>query len=69
MVNRIMDAMKIHNQVSGDEGLQELEKIAVSIEEKVYIAATSQSAYLREISLKMLAVENRSQNPMACIDP
>ncbi|KAL4567245.1 hypothetical protein LXL04_022822 [Taraxacum kok-saghyz] len=43
MVNRIMDALKSHVQVSGYEGRQEVEKIAVSFEENVYVAATSQN--------------------------
>ena len=32
----------MHLQVSGDEGLQELRKVAVSFEEKIYATATSQ---------------------------
>lgn len=49
---------------SGQEGLQELKKIAVRFEEKIYSAATSQSDYLRKISLKMLTMETKSQSPM-----
>ncbi|KAI3690510.1 hypothetical protein L2E82_48572 [Cichorium intybus] len=64
MVNRIMDAMKIHNQVSGDEGLQKLVKIAVSFEDKIFIAATSESDYMRKICFKILTIETRSQNPI-----
>ncbi|KAI3505707.1 hypothetical protein L1887_27894 [Cichorium endivia] len=59
-----MDAMKIHNQVSGYEGFQELKKIAMSIEKKVHIAATSQSDYMRKICFKILTIETRSQNPV-----
>ncbi|KAI3505706.1 hypothetical protein L1887_27891 [Cichorium endivia] len=64
MVNKIMDAMKIPNQVSGYEGLHELKKIAMSIEEKVFIAATSESDYTRKICFKILTIETRPQNPM-----
>ncbi|KAI5593552.1 hypothetical protein BDE02_03G021300 [Populus trichocarpa] len=48
-----MEILKRHLPFSGQEGLQELKKIAVRFEEKVYTAATSQSDYLRKISLKM----------------
>ncbi|KAK9065588.1 hypothetical protein SSX86_014989 [Deinandra increscens subsp. villosa] len=65
IVNKIMDTLKRHLPFSGNEGLQELKKIAVRFEEKIYTAATSQSDYLRKISLKMLSMENRSQNPMS----
>ncbi|KAD6453822.1 hypothetical protein E3N88_08528 [Mikania micrantha] len=65
IVNKIMDILKRHLPLSGNEGLQELNKIAVRFEEKIYTSATSQSDYLRKISLKMLAMENRSQNPMS----
>ncbi|KAF8006482.1 hypothetical protein BT93_K0701 [Corymbia citriodora subsp. variegata] len=62
IVNKIMETLKRHLPVSGPEGLQELKKIAVRIEEKIYTAATSQSDYLRKISLKMLTMETKSQN-------
>lgn len=65
IVNKIMETLKRHLPFSGQEGLQELEKIAVRFEEKIYTAATSQSDYLRKISLKMLTMETKSQNPMA----
>ncbi|KAH8520777.1 hypothetical protein H0E87_001996 [Populus deltoides] len=62
IVNKIMETLKRHLPCSGQEGLQELKKIAVRFEEKIYTAATSQSDYLRKISLKMLAMENKSQS-------
>ncbi|KAL8264109.1 hypothetical protein R6Q59_022239 [Mikania micrantha] len=65
IVNKIMETLKRHLPFSGHEGLQELKKIAVRFEEKIYTAATSQSDYLRKISLKMLTMETRSQNPMS----
>ncbi|XP_059653684.1 mediator of RNA polymerase II transcription subunit 15a-like [Cornus florida] len=65
IVNKIMETLKRHLPFSGQEGLQELKKIAVRFEEKIYTAATSQSDYLRKISLKMLTMENKSQNTMA----
>ncbi|KAL3516396.1 hypothetical protein ACH5RR_023298 [Cinchona calisaya] len=65
IVNKIMETLKRHLPFSGQEGLQELKKIAVRFEEKIYAAATSQSDYLRKISLKMLTMETKSQNSMA----
>ncbi|GMP41031.1 hypothetical protein CsSME_00011272 [Camellia sinensis var. sinensis] len=65
IVNKIMDTLKRHLPFSGQEGLQELKKIAVRFEEKIYTAATSQSDYLRKISLKMLTMENKSQNTIS----
>ncbi|XP_062012017.1 mediator of RNA polymerase II transcription subunit 15a isoform X2 [Rosa rugosa] len=64
IVNKIMDTLKRHLPFSGQEGLHELKKIAVRFEEKIYTAATSQSDYLRKISLKMLTMETKSQNPI-----
>ncbi|GER32927.1 transcription cofactor [Striga asiatica] len=65
IVNKIMETLKRHLPFSGQEGLQELKKIAVRFEEKIYTAAISQQDYLRKISLKMLTMETKSQNPMA----
>ncbi|XP_048140062.1 mediator of RNA polymerase II transcription subunit 15a isoform X3 [Rhodamnia argentea] len=65
IVNKIMETLKRHLPVSGPEGLQELRKIAVRFEEKIYTAATSQSDYLRKISLKMLTMETKSAIPNA----
>ncbi|KZV47311.1 mediator of RNA polymerase II transcription subunit 15a [Dorcoceras hygrometricum] len=64
IVNKIMETLKSHLPFSGQEGLQELKKIAVRFEEKIFTAATNQSDYLRKISLKMLTMEAKSQNPM-----
>ncbi|KAG6588789.1 Mediator of RNA polymerase II transcription subunit 15a [Cucurbita argyrosperma subsp. argyrosperma] len=60
IVNSIIETLKRHIPVSGPEGLNELRKIAVRFEEKVYNAATSQSDYLRKISLRMLTMETKS---------
>ncbi|RHN76561.1 putative coactivator CBP, KIX domain-containing protein [Medicago truncatula] len=65
IVNKIMDTLKRHLPVSGQEGLHELWKIAQRFEEKIYTAATSQSDYLRKISLKMLTMETKSQGTIA----
>ncbi|AES67537.2 receptor Serine/Threonine kinase [Medicago truncatula] len=65
IVNKIMDTLKRHLPVSGQEGLHELRKIAQKFEDKIYTAATSQSDYLRKISLKMLTMETKSQGTIA----
>ncbi|MBA0577361.1 hypothetical protein Golob_006901, partial [Gossypium lobatum] len=62
IINKIMDTLKRHLPFSGQDGLNELRKIAVRFEEKIFTAATSQSDYLKRISLKMLTMENKSQN-------
>ncbi|KAJ7951949.1 mediator of RNA polymerase II transcription subunit 15a-like [Quillaja saponaria] len=67
IVNKIMETLKKHLPVSGQEGLHELKKIAERFEEKIYTAATSQSDYLRKISLKMLTMETKSQTTMASL--
>lgn len=59
--NKIIEASERYLPTTGHKGLQELKKIAVQFEEKVYTAATSQSDYLRKISLEMQTLE-RSQN-------
>ncbi|KAM7268228.1 hypothetical protein ACFE04_010394 [Oxalis oulophora] len=61
IVNKIMETLKRHTPFSGQEGLNELRKVAVRFEEKIYTAATSQSDYLRKICLKMLMLETKSQ--------
>ncbi|KAG6665425.1 hypothetical protein CIPAW_02G160100 [Carya illinoinensis] len=65
IVSKILDALKRHLPVSGQEGLHELRKIAVRFEEKIFTAATSQGDYLRKISLRMPTMETKSQNPLA----
>ncbi|XP_078182854.1 uncharacterized protein LOC144576357 isoform X2 [Carex rostrata] len=61
IVNKIMNTLKRHLPVPVPEGINELQKIAVRFEEKIYSAATSQPDYLRKISLKMLSMENKGQ--------
>ncbi|XP_043717567.1 mediator of RNA polymerase II transcription subunit 15a-like [Telopea speciosissima] len=63
ILNKIMETLKRNRPISGPEGLEELRKIAVRFEAGVYSAAASQTDYLRKISLKMLAVETKSQTP------
>ncbi|KAK4720733.1 hypothetical protein R3W88_010966 [Solanum pinnatisectum] len=44
IVNKILETLKRHLPFSGQEGVQELKKIAVRFEEKIYSAATSQDS-------------------------
>ncbi|CAL9108334.1 unnamed protein product [Musa textilis] len=68
IVNKIMESLKRHLTISVPEGLNELQKIAIQFEEKIYTAASNQSDYLRRISLKLLSMENNSQHS-ASINP
>ncbi|CBI38377.3 unnamed protein product, partial [Vitis vinifera] len=61
-LEKSMDTLKRHLPIFGPEGLHELRKIVERFEEKIYSAATSQSDYLRKISLKMLTMETKSFN-------
>uniref|UniRef100_A0A7N0UHC6 Mediator complex subunit 15 KIX domain-containing protein n=1 Tax=Kalanchoe fedtschenkoi TaxID=63787 RepID=A0A7N0UHC6_KALFE len=63
IVNKIMDILKQKLPFSGHEGLLQMKNIAVRFEEKIFSSATSQTDYLRKISLKMLTMEAKSQNP------
>eukprot|EP00249_Psilotum_nudum_P033956 c52057_g1_i1 orf=2-247(-) len=62
IVKRIMETLQRHMPVSGQEGMNELQKIAWRFEEKIFQAATDQHDYLRRISLKMLSLETRPPN-------
>ncbi|KAF6175348.1 hypothetical protein GIB67_021853 [Kingdonia uniflora] len=64
IVNKIIESLKKHLPVSGHEGMQELMKIAERFEERIYTSGTttSQSDYLRKISMKMLTMETKTQN-------
>ncbi|XP_064934657.1 mediator of RNA polymerase II transcription subunit 15a-like isoform X1 [Musa acuminata AAA Group] len=68
IVNKIMETLKRHLPISVPEGINELQKIAIRFEEKIYTAASNQPDYLRKISLKMLSMENKSQHS-ASINP
>ncbi|KAL6989757.1 hypothetical protein U1Q18_015508 [Sarracenia purpurea var. burkii] len=66
IVNKILETFKKHLPFSGQEGLQEVKKIALRFEENIYTSATSQSDYLRKISLKILTME--TPDTVAAID-
>ncbi|KAJ0601915.1 putative coactivator CBP, KIX domain superfamily, mediator complex subunit 15, KIX [Helianthus annuus] len=65
IVNKLLDTVKRHPPFPGHEGQQELTKIAERIEEEIYSVATTQSDYLRKISLKMLIMVNTLHNPIS----
>ncbi|KAH9317438.1 hypothetical protein KI387_019207, partial [Taxus chinensis] len=70
IVNKIMDTLQRHMPVTGLDGMNELRKIALRFEEKIYAAAVDQQDYLRKISLKMLSLRNhvsRDGNPLAAV--
>ncbi|XP_076959346.1 mediator of RNA polymerase II transcription subunit 15a-like [Bidens hawaiensis] len=65
IVIKIMDYLKKHVQFSGQEKLHELKDIALSIEDKIYTAATNHDDYMRKISTKLLNMQNRFANHMS----
>ncbi|XP_050156703.1 mediator of RNA polymerase II transcription subunit 15a-like [Malus sylvestris] len=71
IIAKITDTLKRHLPFSGLEGSREVEMIAVRFEQKIYAIASSQSYYLRKISLKMLALETKSrpQCPQHPLEP
>ena len=58
-----LETKKRQLSVSGQESLDVLREIAKVFEEMIY-TSTSRSDYLRKISLKMLTMELKSQNPI-----
>ncbi|KAL1561875.1 mediator of RNA polymerase II transcription subunit 15a-like isoform X2 [Salvia divinorum] len=67
IVNKIVETLKRHIPFSGLNGALEIERMAARFEEMIHSVATSQSDYLRKISLKMLTIQMRSQNHIALL--
>ncbi|KAK2633337.1 hypothetical protein Ddye_032500 [Dipteronia dyeriana] len=61
IVNKIMATLERCLPYSGPEGFNELRRIAMGFEDKIFSSATSQSDYLRKLSLKMLTMESKNQ--------
>ncbi|XP_047072600.1 mediator of RNA polymerase II transcription subunit 15a-like [Lolium rigidum] len=61
IANRILKALLKCLPVETSQAVDELLKISVRFEEKIYTAATSQPDYMRKISLKMLGMEMKTQ--------
>ncbi|VYS46210.1 unnamed protein product [Arabidopsis thaliana] len=62
IVNKIMETQLKQLTFIRPEGTNELRKIAVRFEEKLFNNASNQTEYLRQICMKMLAMETKSQN-------
>ncbi|XP_042066140.1 mediator of RNA polymerase II transcription subunit 15a-like isoform X2 [Salvia splendens] len=67
VVNKIVETLKRHIPFSGLDEALEIERMAARFEEMTHSVATSQSDYLRKISLKILTIQTRSQNPIALL--
>ncbi|KAM7251084.1 hypothetical protein ACFE04_022967 [Oxalis oulophora] len=61
IVNKIIVTLKEHQPFSGQAEPNALREVVVRFEEKIYAAATSQSNYLWQISLKMLLMDMKNQ--------
>ncbi|KAL1221040.1 Mediator of RNA polymerase II transcription subunit 15a [Cardamine amara subsp. amara] len=61
-INQLMETLKKHVPYSGQEGIEELRRIAVSFEEMIFNTAINQTDYLRKISLEMLSIETTVRN-------
>ncbi|XP_026447212.1 mediator of RNA polymerase II transcription subunit 15a-like isoform X1 [Papaver somniferum] len=61
IVTKILETLERQVPISGPDVLVELNKVAVRLEDTIFTIATSQTDYLRKISLKMLAMETKSQ--------
>lgn len=60
MVDKIMDTLLRHMPRTGLDGTNELRKIAVRFEDKIFKVTGNQQEYLRKISFKMRALEPRA---------
>ncbi|KAI3900718.1 hypothetical protein MKW92_003352 [Papaver armeniacum] len=61
IVTKILETLERQVPISGPDVLVELNKVAVRLEDTIFTIAASQTDYLRKISLKMLAMETKSQ--------
>ncbi|ESQ35232.1 hypothetical protein EUTSA_v10008460mg [Eutrema salsugineum] len=62
IINKIWETLKKHIPFSKPEGDNELRRISIRFEEKIYSGAVDKNDYLRKISMKMLSMEAKSQN-------
>ncbi|KAJ0593879.1 putative coactivator CBP, KIX domain superfamily, mediator complex subunit 15, KIX [Helianthus annuus] len=65
IVNKLMDTLTRHLPFSGYEELQEVKKIAETVEEEIYTGVTNLSEYARLLCLIMLTMETRLRNFMS----
>ncbi|XP_033129225.1 mediator of RNA polymerase II transcription subunit 15a [Brassica rapa] len=59
-VNTLLETLKKHVPYSGEEGIEELMRIAVSFEELIFNTAKNQMDYFCKISLKMQSMKEES---------
>ncbi|XP_030465522.1 mediator of RNA polymerase II transcription subunit 15a-like isoform X2 [Syzygium oleosum] len=62
VVSSIVENLMKFVPCRGQEGLPELQSMAMQLEERLYAVASSQQDYIRRISLKMLQIERCQQN-------
>ncbi|KAF8049543.1 hypothetical protein N665_2183s0005 [Sinapis alba] len=65
IVNKMMETLRKHLPYSGEEGMNELRKIASRFEDRIFRDAVNQTDYFRKISTKMLTMETKRQNGAA----
>ncbi|KAL0723586.1 hypothetical protein Bca4012_038185 [Brassica carinata] len=56
-IDKLVETVKKHVPYSGQEGIEELRRIAISFEELIFNTALNQVDYFRKISLKMQTME------------
>jgi len=61
IVNRMTDTLQRLMPQTGLDGINELRKIALLFEKKIYAIASNQQDYLQRTSLKMLLLESRAR--------
>ncbi|XP_048638313.1 mediator of RNA polymerase II transcription subunit 15a isoform X2 [Brassica napus] len=59
-VNTLLETLKKHVPYSGEEGIEELMRIAVSFEELIFNTAKNQMDYFCKLSLKMQSMKEES---------
>lgn len=69
IINKIVECLWRHCPPTCPNSVNELKKIAVRFEGKVYTSATNQQDYLRRLSLKMLALESKANAPLGNYSP
>jgi len=70
IINNIVECLRRHCPAqTGPDSMNELKKITMRFEEKVYTSATNQQDYLRRLSLKMLSLESKANAPLGNCSP
>jgi len=69
IINKIVECLRRHCPRTGPDSMNELKKIALRFEHKVYTSAINQHDYLRRLSLKMLSLESKANAPLGDYSP